>query len=165
MGVNEDFSRQLCRWVRQLSADFNCERTSVYVRDADGRFVTLVAQGLTGMTIDVKPGEGLAGKCLACGQPLLANAAAYDTRSLCRLRDHYTGFVTRSLLVVPVKNWRGKVVALVQLVNKTTGPFAEDDIEKLQAAARPLAALVKRVRRPVRNVWREEADDAAEIEK
>ena len=163
--MNEDFSGWLCRLVRQLSADFNCERTSIYVRDADGRFVTLVAQGLTDMTIDVKPGEGLAGKCLACGEPLMANEAAYDTRSLCRLRDYYTGFVTRSLLVVPVKNWRGKVVALVQLVNKATGPFDEDDIRRLQAAVRPLADLGKRVRQPVRNVWREEAADAAKIER
>lgn len=133
------------------------------MRDRDGRFVTLVAQGLDGMTIDVKPGEGLAGKCLACGEPLISNEAAYDARSLCRLRDHYTGFVTRSLLVVPVKNRRGKVVVLVQMVNKTTGAFDAGDIERLQAAARSLADLVKRVRSPVRNVWREETDDAAQI--
>ena len=160
--MSENFSGWLCRLVRQFSADFDCERTSIYVRDQDGRFVTLVAQGLAGMTIDVKPGEGLAGKCLDSGEPLISNEAAYDTRSLCRLRDHYTGFVTRSLLVVPVKNQRGKVVALVQLVNKTTGPFDEEDIKRLQAAVRQLADLGKRVRQPVRNVWREGSADATQ---
>jgi Nif-specific regulatory protein len=143
----------LNRLVLCLTRDFSCQRASIFIRDKDDQFLTAVAQGLEGMDIDVKPGEGLAGKAIAAGAVLISNEAAYDVRSLCRVRDHYTGFHTHSLLVAPFFSRRHRPVGAFQLLNKQNGVFGQEDIFLAETISSLFGSLHDRLTKPIRNLW------------
>ncbi|MGQ9533347.1 MAG: HD domain-containing phosphohydrolase [Desulfotomaculales bacterium] len=102
-----------------------------------------VAQKLRGLSLAV--GEGLAGTVLASGRPLLVRDARQDPRWAGRF-DAATGFVTRSLLVLPLHGRDGPV-GVLQFVNKTDGGFFEPaDLEVGLAFAGPAAVAIENSR-------------------
>ena len=143
----------LGRLVRLFRRDFQCERVTIFLLDRDGRYVSAIAEGLPEMDIDVKPGEGLVGKAIEQREILVSNRAAYDVRSLCRVRDHYTGFQTHSLLAAPIGGKAGRVIGAVQLINKFGGEFTAADREQMAAVCAELATLSERIPRPISNLW------------
>ena len=136
-----------------LKNDFRCERVSIFLKGRGRRFLTVVAQGLEGMTIDVKPGEGLTGKAIQKRAPIIVNDALHDSRSLCRVRDHYTGFQTRSLLAVPGVGILGRPVGAFLMINSMKGGFADSDKER----AGKIAWLLRKIKGiapgQVENIW------------
>ena len=56
--------------------------------------------------------------------------------------DQRTGYRTRSILCVPVTGSRGQVIGAVQVINKVSGYFSEDDEEQLQRIAAEAAAFL-----------------------
>lgn len=160
--ASRDFREALYRLARELRRDFSCERVSLYFRDRHGLFVTVFAEGLEGMELAVKEGEGLVGKCLQCRRPLVANDALHHPQALSRLRDHYTGYQTRSLLTVPILNFWGRPVGAVQLLNHRGAGFSEADSVHLMEIAVVLAPWRRRLPRPLTNLWT--AAGAAELE-
>jgi hypothetical protein len=136
-----------------LRDEFGCERTTLYLKAARGVYVSIYAEGLEDMTLSVKPGEGLVGKAVQRRCPLLSNDADYDPDSLSRLRDHYSGYVTRSLLVAPIPGTFVASRGAVQLVNKRDDEFTEQDADRLCAAAQGLRKLHRLCTRPDGNLW------------
>jgi GAF domain-containing protein len=57
--------------------------------------------------------------------------------------DRQTGYKTRNLLTVPMKEG-GRVVGVLQVLNKHAGPFLPDDVEVLSALAASAAGAVTR---------------------
>lgn len=143
----------LYRLARELRRDFSCERVSLYFKDQHQVFVTVLAEGLEGMDLAVKEGEGLVGKCLKWRRPVIANDPLHHPQALSRLRDHYTGFRTRSLLSAPILNVFRRPVGAVQLVNQLGPGFTESDAARLFEIAGVLAALRRRLPRPLANIW------------
>lgn len=145
----------LGRLVRLFRRDFQCERVTIFLLDRDGQYVSAIAEGLPDMDIDVKPGEGLVGKAIEQQEILISNRAAYDVRSLCRVRDHYTGFQTHSLLAAPIGGKSGRISGAVQLVNKLGGEFTAADRQQMTVVTAELATLSDRIPRPISNLWAE----------
>jgi len=148
-----DYQRFSIAVAYYLKKDFRCERVSIFLKGRGGRFLTVVAQGLEGMTIDVKPGEGLTGKAIQKRAPIIVNDALHDSRSLCRVRDHYTGFQTRSLLAVPGLGFLGRPVGAFLLINSLKGGFGDADKER----AGKIAWFLRRIKRiapgQIENIW------------
>lgn len=143
----------LGRLVRLFRRDFQCERVTILLLDRDGRYVSAIAEGLADMDIDVKPGEGLVGKAIEQQEILVSNRAAYDVRSLCRVRDHYTGFQTHSLLAAPIGGKSGRIIGAVQLINKLGGEFTAADRQQMAVVTAELTMLGDRIPRPISNLW------------
>jgi HD-GYP domain-containing protein (c-di-GMP phosphodiesterase class II) len=57
--------------------------------------------------------------------------------------DHETGYRTRSILAVPMRNTRGEVVGVLQALNRRDGPFTGEDEELLGALAGPAASAIE----------------------
>jgi GAF domain-containing protein len=139
--------------ARELRRDFACERVSLYFKDRYRVFVTALAEGLEGMDLAVRAGEGLVGKCILARGPLAANDPLHHPQTLSRLRDHYTGYQTRSLLAAPILNLWRRPLGAVQLVNHLGSGFSEEDAARLAEIAGGLASLGRRIPRPIANVW------------
>lgn len=137
-----------------LRLDFDCDRVSIYLREKRGDFVSIYAEGLTNMTLSVKSGEGIVGKCIALRIPVVSNHAPYDPDSLCRVRDNFSGYVTSSLLAAPIPGFLGRVLGAVQLVNKNTGLFTSHDVDQLLHAARGIRCIARLVTPPYTNLWK-----------
>ncbi len=85
--------------------------------------------------ITVLYGEGLVGECLATNEIINVRDCYADARFNSEI-DKITGYRTKSILSIPLVGFEHKLVGVIQLLNKTTGPFNLQD----EALARTLAA-------------------------
>jgi putative methionine-R-sulfoxide reductase with GAF domain len=105
------------------------ERASLFLLDAErGELWTLVAQGMAKTEIRIPSGTGLAGWVAASGETLSITDAYADPRFDPGV-DRASGYRTRNLLVAAVKDREGRVVGVLQILNKPNGPFTPDDVE------------------------------------
>ncbi len=82
------------------------------------------------------------GQVFAHGEPILVRDAMSDTR-LYRPVDEQTGFVTRSMLAVPML-FQARPIGVLTAVNKLgDSPYAEDDVHILEILASQAAIAIK----------------------
>lgn len=113
------------------------ERASFWYWDRQKRqYWTIVALGRD--RIVVEEGSGLVGASIQNNEVLIINDPYADER-FCVHIDIESGFVSRSILCIPVTDSKGKVIGAFQAVNKLTengyGSFDEQDVKRLAMAA------------------------------
>jgi putative ABC transport system ATP-binding protein len=117
----------LFAFTRKLGQLLNAERSSLFL--VEGDFLVLkVAEHLEEMgEIRFPVGSGIAGTVAETGESIRIDDAYADPRFNPDV-DRLTGFRTRSLLTLPVKNIEGRVFAVAQLLNRRDGqPFTPED--------------------------------------
>ena len=117
----------LFAFTSKLGQLLNAERSSLFL--VEGDFLVLkVAEHVKEMgEIRFPVGSGIAGAVAETGKSIRIDDAYADPRFNQDV-DRQTGFRTRSLLTLPVKNREGKVFAVAQLLNRRDGqPFTEKD--------------------------------------
>jgi HD-GYP domain-containing protein (c-di-GMP phosphodiesterase class II) len=103
------------------------------------------------MTVPI--GQGIIGEVVATGDRVLVEDVANDNRHYKQL-DEQTGFVTRSILCVPLRapriqlgQDRGELEASIiggaQALNKRGGPFSEDDVALFETLASQAATVLQ----------------------
>lgn len=124
----------------------DADRGSLFLVDPDtGDLWSKIAHGLNaGSEIRIPAGVGIAGAVAASGQTVNLPDAYADAR-FNPLVDRETGYRTHSLLCVPLKNMRGEVVGVLQLLNKSGGVFTSDDEDLLMAFGGQAAAAIENV--------------------
>lgn len=75
-------------------------------------------------------GKGIAGTVAATGETVLVDDAWADPRFDPSV-DRRSGFRTRSILCVPIRNREGRIVGVLQLLNKKSGEFGPADLDFL----------------------------------
>ncbi len=86
--------------------------------------------------------SGIAGWVARHGEPLIVNDVSKDPR-FCGDIDQTTGFVTRSIMCVPLAT-RGKVVGVIEVLNKLDEDgFTADDLDTLMAVATTAAMVIE----------------------
>ncbi len=131
------------------------ERGSLFLLEPDGKtLVSLVAQGLDGERLTVRVGEGIVGTVASRGRALFVHDP-YSDRRFDSGVDRTTGFRTRSLLTVPVRDREGSLVAVLQLLNKRRGTFSRDDVTFLADLGAPFALALATARLHLEIVARE----------
>ena len=91
---------------------------------------SMIAQGMEKQEIRLPRGRGIAGHVALTGEIVNIPDAYADNRFDPEI-DKRTGFHTRNILTIPIRNKAGKIIATLQLLNKTTGSFTEDDTDVL----------------------------------
>ena len=117
----------LFAFTRKLGQLLNADRSSLFL--VDGDFLELkVAENLEKMgRIRIPLGSGIAGAVAQTGQAIRIDDAYSDPR-FNREVDKQTGYHTRSIISLPVKNQAGEVFAVAQLLNRKDGlPFDVHD--------------------------------------
>jgi multidrug resistance efflux pump/putative methionine-R-sulfoxide reductase with GAF domain len=124
-----------------------CERCSVFLVDPEKRELwSKVAIGLTDQEIRFPVGRGIAGSVAETGT--LENILdAYADPRFNPDVDRQTGFRTRNMLVVPVKNRQQEVVGVLQLINKREGGFTGTDEALLTVFGAQVAIAIQNVQR------------------
>ena len=84
---------------------------------------TIGGADLTGMSLEL--GEGIAGTVVKEGKPTVVKDCQKDKRWAGRF-DEATGFVTKSMVCVPLVN-RYEVIGCIQIINKKDGSLFDDD--------------------------------------
>jgi putative ABC transport system ATP-binding protein len=117
----------LFAFTRKLGQLLNAERSSLFLVD-DGYLELKIAEDLDKMgRIRIPLGSGIAGAVAQSGQAIRIDDAYSDPR-FNRDVDKQTGYHTRSIISLPVKNQAGEVFAVAQLLNrKDELPFDDGD--------------------------------------
>ncbi len=103
------------------------DKKSLFFRVASGE----KAKALKTMTLPI--GQGIAGWVAQNRQPQVVNDTKSDPRFAGKF-DKASGFVTRSLLCVPMM-YRGELVGVVEVLNKRSGGYGEGHIGLLSSLA------------------------------
>lgn len=108
------------------------DRGSLFLVDHDKQEIwSLIAQGLEQKEIRLPMGRGIAGTVAQTGE-IVNLADAYDDPRFDRSWDQRSGYRTGSLLCLPINDRAGKIVGVLQLLNKADGPFNQIDVRFLQ---------------------------------
>ena len=83
-------------------------------------------------TLSVPLGQGISGRVAASGVAIRIDDVHQDSRWQGQRFDDATGFVTRSVLCVPIRS-RERVIGVIQVLNKRGGPFVDEDQQLLEA--------------------------------
>jgi len=86
----------------------------------------------TGGELRIPIKSGVAGAVAYSGMPVIIRNAYSDTRFNAEV-DSKTGFKTRSIMCVPIKAWKGAIIGVAQLINKSSsGIVIHDEAEKAE---------------------------------
>ncbi len=122
----------------------DADRGTLFLIDPDtGELWSKLADGV-GQDAEIRfpATAGIAGHVASTGQVVLLNDAYADPR-FNRQVDRDTGYRTRSLLAVPLREMRGDIVGVLQVLNKKSGPFDQEDADVLLALAGQAAAAIQ----------------------
>jgi len=115
--------------TRMLSAD----RSTLFLNDEKtNELFSRVAMGDSIGEIRLPNSAGIAGAVFSSGVTVNIPYAYADLRFNPAF-DKQTGYFTRSILCVPVANKDGKVIGVTQVLNKSGGPFNDEDESRLKA--------------------------------
>jgi class 3 adenylate cyclase/GAF domain-containing protein len=89
-------------------------------------------------------GQGISGAVASRGEPILINDAPGSSHYYPEI-DEITGFKTRSVLCVPMIS-QGKVIGVIEVLNKLDSDFTEDDKDVLQSIATSVSIAMENAR-------------------
>ncbi len=135
----------LFAFARKLGDLLDAERASLFLVDrATNTLLLRVAQDLpeTG-EVRIPIGSGIAGAAAASGTPIRVDDAYADPRFNPEV-DRRSGFRTRSILCLPLKDRGGSVFAVAQLLNRRDGEaFAAEDERSFDRFTRSLGVILE----------------------
>ncbi len=115
--------------TRELKAD----RGTIFLSDGDtGELYSRVAQGNFQREIRILNNSGVAGHVFTSGEGLIVNNA-YASPYFNRAIDEQTGYVTKTILCVPIRTIKGEIIGVAQTLNKKAGRFTKADQKLLEA--------------------------------
>jgi signal transduction histidine kinase len=142
-----DIKDLLSTIMRLATRVVNSERTSLYLLDEEKEelyFDVALELDEEVKRIRLKLGEGIAGKVAKEGKSIITNNALNDPSHTKKI-DEKSGYVTRSLLTCPMII-KGKVIGVIQAINKIDGEFDEDDKDNFEAFASQAAIAIENSR-------------------
>ena len=143
-----DLDEVLTLIMERINAVLKVEAGSLLLIDEEtGELVFQIALGEKAE--GVKPfrlqmGQGIAGYVAQSGEPLMISDAQKDRRHY-KAPDVATDFLTRSILCVPMI-FKGKVIGVIEIMNKLEGDFTENDLTLLNSIATYAAIAIENAR-------------------
>lgn len=147
------------RLLEVVTESLDAERSSLFLYDAEtGELFSRVMQGNAVGEVRFPVGQGIAGSVFTSGRGEIIPDAYADAR-FNRWVDTETGYRTRNLLCVPIRNNRNEVIGVTQALNKRAGEFDIEDLQALEALSSQAAAALENARmfEKVERAQREEA--------
>lgn len=144
-----DINDVLNHSMRFVEGMMNAEASSIFELDPerDELFFRVARGGSSVRTkrIRMKVGEGVVGWVARSGEPLLVPDTSRERRFSGKV-DEQTGFRTRSLVALPIRN-KGRIVGVLEVLNKRgPHPFDDEDIEVLTLATNQIGIAMENAR-------------------
>lgn len=131
MSSTLDLSELLARILDVAKSQADAERGTLFLVDEKAAEIwSLIAHGLEKQEIRLPLGKGIAGHVAKTGDIVNIPDAYADPRFNPEV-DKRTGYRTRNILCLPIRNKAGKIIAALQLLNKKKGSFTDEDADFL----------------------------------
>ncbi|MFH1352613.1 MAG: HD domain-containing phosphohydrolase [bacterium] len=136
----DDLLKLIMAEARQI---LNADRCSVFIMDSDTKTLwSKIADGLEDKEIRLPAGKGIIGAVAESGEILNIKDAYGDERFNAET-DSKTGYKTRTVLAAPMKNNKGEIIGVFQVLNKQESVFNEEDEKILLLLARQAGDAVE----------------------
>lgn len=134
----------LLRTISQTTSHLlQAERSTVFLVDRTrGELWSRVAEGLDRQEIRIPLNAGVAGTVATTGTLIRISDAYTDPRFNPEV-DRRTGYHTRNILCTPMRNARGRVIGVFQVLNKRGGDFTRLDEQLLASLSSQAAVAVE----------------------
>ncbi|MFA6316650.1 MAG: GAF domain-containing protein [Elusimicrobiota bacterium] len=145
-GSSQDLDKLLTMVIRIAAETLGAEGATIALRDKSGglvfRFVTSEGDSSRLASLRLAEGEGIVGDCVAKKLSFIVNDPAGDPR-FSKKADDKSGFVTRSVLCVPLTVDAVCIGALEAVNKKDPGGFTRHDLALAEALAGQIAVAVR----------------------
>jgi len=119
--------------VEMTTSELGAERGTLFLNDPEtGELYSRVAMGHFQREIRILNTSGVAGYVFTKGEGVVIQDAYADAR-FNRSIDEQTGFVTRNILCVPIRNAKNEIIGVAQILNKRKGRFNRGDLLLFEA--------------------------------
>ena len=134
----------LLRNIMEASSELlDAERSTLFLFDEKKNLLwSRFAQGLEQELIELKPGEGIAGTVWQNGNYEIIEDPYNDARFNPEI-DFKTGFKTRNILCIPIRNKEGTIIGVAQALNKRDGKFTDRDVKRLTSLNAQVSAALE----------------------
>ena len=123
----------LTKVMSEAAHMLNADRSTLFMNDdKTDELFSRVAMGDSLGEIRLPNSMGIAGAVFTSGKTINIPYAYADLRFNPAF-DKKTGYFTRSILCIPVVNKDGKTIGVTQVLNKSGGPFTDEDETRLKA--------------------------------
>ena len=95
--------------------------------------------------IRLKMGEGIAGWVAQHGRPMVVNNVHSEAKFAKEVSETID-YEARSLLCVPLMTGSGKIIGVIEVLNRLGGAYTEDDVEGLQLLANHVSTALENAR-------------------
>ncbi|MDD3627374.1 MAG: PP2C family protein-serine/threonine phosphatase [bacterium] len=151
--------------MRMVTYTLSSERSSLFIIDEEKQVLkSIIAQGKVNTEIIVPVGQGLAGYAAKTGDILYIDDC-YKCNKFDKSYDRTTGFKTRDMLVSPLKNKEGKIIGVIQVMNKKNGKFTEYDMLLLKLLSTQIAIAIENAKLYKESLAKQKIDDDLQIAK
>ena len=119
--------------AQEIKLALNADRCTVFILDEDKKELwSKVALGMNTKEIRFDSSLGLAGHVATTGETVNIKEAYKDARFNKEI-DNQTGYTTKTILCMPIRNMSHEIVGVFQVLNKKDGCFTEKDEDLLIA--------------------------------
>jgi len=145
--TSEKNPEKLLELIITSSLDFlQAERATVFLLDNEtNELYSKVGTGVNTREIRFSIDKGIAGYVARTGESLIIENP-YEHPLFNKDFDLKTGFITRDILTVPMKNIEGKIIGVFQVLNKINSKFNDEDKEYAMAFASISAVAIENAR-------------------
>jgi signal transduction histidine kinase/putative methionine-R-sulfoxide reductase with GAF domain len=141
-----DLDALLTLIMAKVTELMDADRSTLYLVTEDGGWLwSKVVQGDERVEIRLEVGEGIAG-WVAKTREIVNITDAYADQRFQPAVDLRSGYRTRSILSVPMLGALGGLVGVLQVLNKSDGPFTHADEELLLALSSQAAIAIENAR-------------------
>ncbi|MBI5911528.1 MAG: GAF domain-containing protein [Betaproteobacteria bacterium] len=148
------------RLMEVVTETLNADRSSLFLYDPETKeLYSRVMQGNVMGEIRFPSDLGIAGSVFTSGEAEIITADVYDNTRFNQEVDRRTGYRTRNIVCVPIRNKSREVIGVTQALNKRAGDFDAEDQRLLEGLSQQAAAALENARlfEKVERAQREEA--------
>jgi HD-GYP domain-containing protein (c-di-GMP phosphodiesterase class II) len=122
-----NLSKLISLIASQVEKILSAKRCSIFLYDSKTQELwTKIATGIYNTEIRTPVGKGIVGFVVKTGQSINIDDAYNDPRFNPEI-DKITGFKTKNVLAVPLKNINGDIIGVFEVINKEVGNFTSED--------------------------------------
>ena len=147
LSITDDTAPLLELIAQEATRLLNCDRSSIFLWDRERNEVEArPALGVKGSSLRLPAGGGIVGETLRTGKAISVDDA-YDDPRFNQEVDRKSGYRTRNLICVPLKDAKGAIIGAFEGINRNGGrPFLEDDIDCLTQLGTQAAIALRNLR-------------------
>jgi len=132
--------------MNQTNQIMSTERSALFLYDDyTEELWSMVATGMKKNEIRIKKDSGVAGWAFQNKKPIIVNDTYMDSRFNLDV-DRRTGYRTKNILCVPIYNRTDKCIGTLEVINRRTGKFVDEDVEFLKSISDYVAIAVENSR-------------------